>query len=210
MSQVKIGEQQFFMESIRNLDEAIDILCESLGENHDPSAEDLCPYYGLVWPSAIGLTMYLMDQLPFLKNKTVLELGCGLALPSIYLAQNQIQISACDFHPDVEAFLKRNFKHNTVEFPYFRFNWRDQKLKEKYDYVIGSDILYESKHPADVAYALKNLIKPHGKIILADPGRGYLQTFLDHLKVHELKYELIPYRTPEGQDIFVFEISAEI
>ena len=47
---------------------------------------------------------------------------------------------------------------------------------------MGSDVLYESKHPGEVARGLTRFLKPGGVIILADPGRNYLNSFLEAME----------------------------
>src|SRR3954466_15514771 len=44
------------------------------------------PYWARPWPSGVGLAGHLHDH-PVEAGTTVLELGCGLALPSVIAAQ---------------------------------------------------------------------------------------------------------------------------
>jgi len=73
--------------------------------------------------------------------------------------------------------------------------------------VMGSDILYESKHPREVARGLLRFVKPNGTIILSDPGRTYLQQFVDAMKEESQKEELFPVSV-EGRENFVFLFTA--
>src|SRR4051812_46485300 len=108
--QRKIGEKLYVVEAIRDLDEAIDLVCEALSpeEQKDPFAEDLCPYFGILWPSAEALAWYLADHPELVKDKSVLELGCGLGLPSLVAAHLGGAVLATDYHPDVEEYFQRN------------------------------------------------------------------------------------------------------
>jgi predicted nicotinamide N-methyase len=173
----------FVIDSIRDLDESIDTLCEFFGEaNQDNSlAEEYCPYFGVLWEAGIGLSQHIKKL--DLKNKRILEIGCGLALPSFIAAGAGADITATDFHADVPLFLELNQRKNNCHFYYRVMNWRDEVEREKmklglFDMVLGSDILYESQHPMQVAQALIAFLKPGGKIILADPGRAYIQKFI--------------------------------
>lgn len=203
---VKIGAFDLKLETFKDLDQTIDDLCASLPQDSkiDPLSEDLCPYFGVVWPSAIALSKELLRLEKVLQDKTLLELGCGLAIPSFVASTLKAKVLATDFHQDVEPFLKANQKLNQISFNYQKLNWNQDDLGQKFDFVIGSDILYESRHPQAVAKALIKFVKPQGEIILADPGRSYLQQFVTSMNQLGFKEELFP--VPVEQDeIFVLK-----
>jgi predicted nicotinamide N-methyase len=211
ITQRKLGNKLYVMETIRNLDEAIDQICEALTpeEQKDPFAEDLCPYFGILWPAAEGLAIYLNEHPEVVKGKTVLELGCGLGLPSIVASHLGGKVLATDFHPDVEEYFRRNCRHSVVQCDYQRLNWREERTDlGLYDLVMGSDVLYESKHPSEVARGLIKFLAPGGTIILSDPGRSYLQQFVTAMNTEGFKDELIPLSI-DGKDIFVFRFLAK-
>lgn len=205
------------MATIRDLDESIDTLCKFFGEDDQDNslAEEYCPYFGVLWEAGVGLSQFL-NRID-VKGKRVLEIGCGLALPSFVITRKDGDIIATDFHADVPLFLDLNQKKNKTFFPYRVMNWRNEIERTKtdlglFDLVIGSDILYESQHPQQVAQALIAFLNPGGKIILADPGRAYIQKFITSM--NELGYkeimstEKVPAEiTPKNKDreIFIFE-----
>lgn len=192
---IEVGAFQLKIETFKSLDQTIDDLCASLDENStvDPLAEDMCPYFGVVWPAALALAKYLIRHHEQIKGKEILELGCGLAIPSFVANSYGANILASDFHLDVEIFLKKNQMLNNSYFNYERLNWRENLANPKlFDIVMGSDVLYESRHPGDVAKALLKFVKPGGEIILADPGRPYLQSFINSMNDFGYKEELEP------------------
>lgn len=209
----------FEMETIRDLDESIDILCEHFGEeDQDQSlAEEHCPYFGVLWEAGIGLSQSLTPV--ECEGKKILEIGCGLALPSFVATRFGGNVIATDFHADVPRFLELNQKKNQLQFQYQVMNWRSEIERTKselgtFDLVLGSDILYESAHPHQVASALIAFLNPGGKIILADPGRAYIQKFVSAMK--ELGYpetmrteKVAKELTPKNieREIFIFEFS---
>lgn len=203
----KYNDKTFIVETIRDLDEAIDLICEAMtpDEQLDPFAEDLCPYFGVLWPSAEGLSQYLSDNPKLIRDKTVLELGCGLGLPSLVAAYIGGNVLATDFHPDVEEYFLRNCRHSSIKCNYQRLNWREDKQDiGTFDVVMGSDVLYESKHPEEVARGLLRFLKPGGIIILSDPGRAYLQQFLSAMKAEGYAEKLTSITISE-KEIFVIE-----
>ena len=207
------------MTTIRDLDESIDILCEHFGEDdQDQSlAEEHCPYFGVMWEAGIGLSQSLTREM--CEGKKILEIGCGLALPSFIATRFGGNVIATDFHADVPLFLKQNQDKNNISFKYEVMNWRNEIERAKnahgqFDLVLGSDILYERQHTMQVAKALIAFLKPGGKIILSDPGRAYVQHFISAMK--ELGYperfttqKVAAGLTPKNVDreIYLFEFT---
>nr|BDT29569.1 methyltransferase domain-containing protein [Bacteriovorax sp. HI3] len=208
------------MTTIRDLDESIDILCAHFGEDdQDQSlAEEHCPYFGVLWEAGIGLSQFLTPQM--CEGKKILEIGCGLALPSFVATRFGGDVIATDFHADVPLFLEKNQAGNQTKFQYEVMNWRSEIERTKntlgtFDLVLGSDILYESQHPLQVAQALIAFLNPGGKIILSDPGRAYIQKFVSSMRELGYPEEMKTMRvsakfTPKNVDreIFLFEFKA--
>jgi 2-polyprenyl-3-methyl-5-hydroxy-6-metoxy-1,4-benzoquinol methylase len=192
--ELQIGNEKFKIECVRDLNKTIDDLFAVLEKQGNPSLlEKLCPYFGVIWPSARGLAQHLSGLFPIkFEELKVLEVGCGLALPSLYCARKGAHVVATDFHPEVPRFLERNIALNGIKTLEFRHsNWAEDAQSQtgpvgpgtgKYDWVIGSDVLYESQHPKPVARALASQLRPDGKIMLADPARPYLQAFSDEMQ----------------------------
>lgn len=207
------------MTTIRDLDESIDILCEHFGEeDQDQSlAEEHCPYFGVMWEAGIGLSQSLTREM--CEGKKILEIGCGLALPSFIATRFGGNVIATDFHADVPLFLQENQERNKINFDYQVMNWRNEIERTKtslglFDLVIGSDILYESQHADQVAEALIAFLKPGGKILLSDPGRAYVQKFISAMQrlgyPEKFTTQKVPaHLTPKNIDreIYLFEFS---
>lgn len=207
--QRKLGNKLFVVEAIRDLDEAIDMLCESLSadEQQDPFAPDLCPYFGIFWHASEALGMYLYDHPEVVRGKTVLELGAGLGFPSLVAAHLGGDVLTTDFHPLVEEYFHRNCQHSQVSAKYQRLNWRENS-HGKYDVVMGSDVLYEGKHPGEVAQAVLKFVKPGGRVLLADPGRNYLSKFLQEMKDAGYR-ETVEMVSTDEKVCFVYEFTTE-
>jgi predicted nicotinamide N-methyase len=212
IQQRRLGERLFVLETIAELDEAIDQICLALGPEAegDPFAEDLCPYFGILWPAAEGLAHFLHQHPQLLQQQRVLELGAGLGFPSLVARSMGAQVLATDYHPEVEAFFLRNCRHSMIDCQYQRLNWRsleEQQQLGQFDIVMGSDILYESQHPSEIVQALRRYLAPGGKILLADPGRAYLQNFVTAMQTAGFQEQLHPV-VINGQEIFVFLFTA--
>ncbi len=130
------------------------------------------PMFGVVWPSSLVLAHYMCDY--DTGSKRILEVGCGIALSSLLLNKQSADVTATDYHPEVENFLQRNTRLNdskTIAFE--RTGWADDNDRlGLFDLIIGSDLLYEDQH----IQLLANFIQKHAnsacEVILVDPGRG--------------------------------------
>lgn len=178
------------MEELESLEETIDELFLELDRTGNAALlEELSPYFGCLWPSARALAQYLLaEDIEQNGPLHILEVGCGLAFPSLALAATvkTSRILATDFHPEVPKFLSRNLERNLIpeeKFEYRKLDWTKRDSNgERFGLVIGSDVLYEKAHPADVADALVSWVKPGGRIVIADPVRPYLQAFVDEMR----------------------------
>jgi predicted nicotinamide N-methyase len=214
---LKIGDESFKIECIRDLNKTIDDLFAVLEKKGNVRLlEELCPYFGVIWPSARGLTEYIASQFPIRFDELrILEVGCGLALPSLYCARKGAEVTATDFHPEVPNFLAKNIALNQIKSLNFKsVNWTDVSAAPpphlRYNWVIGSDILYESQHPEPVAKALAAFVRPGGTVLLADPARPYLQSFSDAMAKLGFKEETHVVRVPDDhgmKDIFILKLT---
>jgi predicted nicotinamide N-methyase len=184
-----LGPLKLELETLADLDQAIDKLCEDADANKEGRIyEDLCPYFGVVWPAARALSQHLARMGGWLKGKTVLELGCGLAIPSLVAAKLGAKVTATDFHPDVPKFLSRNLELNGLSpdsVTYRSLDWHQAQgaVLGTFEFVVGSDVLYEAKHPESLARQLASHCARDGHVLLSDPGRVYLQKFMDEMTV---------------------------
>jgi 2-polyprenyl-3-methyl-5-hydroxy-6-metoxy-1,4-benzoquinol methylase len=151
---------------------------------------DIFPHFGVIWPSALALATVLTQTLGKQKQDiSCLELGCGLAIPSLLLKKTygHFQMTATDRHPWVPKFLERNQKKNHIKISYYPLEWRAIDSKDSrtpwltlksYDLIIGSDLLYYPWQPRSLARTIAMLLKPGtGQAVIADPGRRFLDEF---------------------------------
>jgi predicted nicotinamide N-methyase len=198
------------IECLRDLDQTIDDLFIELSKTGDASLlEERCPYFGKVWPSALALSEWILEKAELFKNSKVLELGCGLAIPSFVVAKLGAEVTATDFHPDVPEFLKKNLELNKTHIHYEKLNWAESshsKLAERsFNWIIGSDVLYERTHGSQLSATLAHLVRDSGcGALIADPGRPYLQGFTE-----ELKHLNMEHRTHIRGDIFLIEVNPQ-
>ncbi|MGJ8686123.1 MAG: class I SAM-dependent methyltransferase [Spongiibacteraceae bacterium] len=130
------------------------------------------PLFGVIWPSSLVLAHYISGYET--KGKRILEVGCGMALASLILNKQNADITATDYHPAVDFFLRRNTElNNDTVIDFERTDWADDSDKlGRFDLIIGSDLLYEDEHILLLAEFIENHAEPTCEVILVDPGRG--------------------------------------
>ena len=198
-----------------------DVIAAAQASGHLDWIEETPPYFGQVWPSARGLAHQLVQkiasgELQLDQHARVLELGCGLALPSFVLARlTSAQLLATDSHPDVPIFLAHNARINGVQdrLAYQHRDWSSYRasvanaLTECYDLLIASDVLYESTFAATLAQALTQLAHRESRVMLADPGRPALQEFSHRMRDLGWSEKMESHRVGDGkqEDIWLLE-----
>jgi predicted nicotinamide N-methyase len=207
-----VGDHGFELRCLRDFDEAVDQMFEELEEGGaGEQLIELCPFFGKLWPAARALSAYLAALgTAGLAGRQVLEVGCGLALPSLVAARLGAVVTASDFHPDVAAFLQDNVARNGLgDVAYRVADWRAPALDlGRFDLVIGSDILYDREHALGVSLLLQRHTRPGGRVVITDPGRAYLQEFASRMRdlgfASDLRVEQV--RDEVGlKDVFLLE-----
>jgi len=162
------------------------------------------PLFGMVWPSAQKLADLMQTWV--LKDKRILEVGCGLALASLVVHRREGNITASDCHPLTETFLKANLLLNHLPpLHYETGNWgRVNKGLGEFDLLIASDVLYERSHPAQLSGFIKEHAADGAEVLIVDPNRGNRSAFhrdmanmgfsVTELIINEALEDLSPYR----------------
>jgi predicted nicotinamide N-methyase len=137
----------------------------------------VAPYWSVLWRSGVALACEL-DSVA-LRGLRVVELGCGLAVPSIAAARAGASVLATDACADALRLAARNARVNDVHIETATVDWAepDELLKRApFDLVLAADLLYER---ASVALLLSLLPRLAPEVWLADPGRPAGVAFLE-------------------------------
>jgi predicted nicotinamide N-methyase len=137
----------------------------------------LAPYWAVLWRSGVALARELAGM-P-LRGRRVVELGCGLALPSLAAARAGASVLATDADAEAVGLVARNARANGVGVETMRLDWhRPDALAARapFDLVLASDVLYERQSVAPLLALLPRLAP---EAWLADPGRPAAGAFLE-------------------------------
>jgi predicted nicotinamide N-methyase len=139
------------------------------------------PWWARTWPSGRALAAALAKG-PALAGRRVIELGCGLALPSIIAARRGATVLATDGSTDAVAFAAHALALNGVLGDVAHADWAEHAevlvAQGPFDLVLAADVLYTSANVEVVLGMLPGLLAPSGEIRLADPGRTGARDFL--------------------------------
>lgn len=137
----------------------------------------LAPYWSVLWRSGVALAREVDGAA--LSGRRVVELGCGLAVPSLAAARAGASVLAIDACPEALELVTRNALANQVQVETAVFDWAEPDgLVERapFDLVLAADVLYER---ASVARLLGLLPHLAPEVWLADPGRPAADAFLE-------------------------------
>jgi predicted nicotinamide N-methyase len=152
---------------------------ESLLSEEAFDQDEFLPYWAELWPAGVGLARALDGRA--LRGVPVLELGCGLGLPSIVAARAGGRVLATDWSAAALELLHDNAARNDVALETMRADWtRPDELLARgpFPLVLAADVLYERRNISVLLDLLPRLVAPTGEIWLADPGRATADVFL--------------------------------
>jgi predicted nicotinamide N-methyase len=141
--------------------------------------EELLPYWAELWASGVALAHDL--SLRSLRGARTLELGCGLALPSIAAARAGGRVLAADWSADAVAAASANADRNGVALATLVCDWASPGpllARGPFDLVRASDVLYERRNVDQLLRLLPRLLPEGGRVLLADPGRPPAERFV--------------------------------
>jgi predicted nicotinamide N-methyase len=129
--------------------------------------EEFLPYWAELWASGRALASVVCGR--SLRGASVLELGCGLALPSIAAAAAGGRVTASDWAPDALSLVSSNALRNGVSVSVMELDWFAPPPDPPFfDLVLAADVLYEPRNGAALLELLPDLTR---EVWLADPGR---------------------------------------
>ena len=155
------------------------------------------PYWAELWPSGIELAHAVSGH--DWRDAAVLELGCGLGLPSIAAALCGARVLATDRSADAIAFAAVNAEHNGVSVETAVCAWADPAplaARGPWRLVLASDVLYGQRNIDELLELLPRLVDADGAVWIADPQRPLTDEFLAAAQARWRTVETAPSRLP--------------
>ena len=154
------------------------------------------PLFGLLWPSGARLAQRLAQR-EVRTGERILELGCGLAVPSLVGHRLGLDITASDCHPLASRFLRANLRLNALApMDYRHGDWHAPEpeadlpqavahsttLRGRFDLLIGSDLLYDRDASSVLAGFIAHHANDRAEVWIVDPDRGNRAVFLSQMQ----------------------------
>lgn len=168
-AEIPIGERVWKVTAVQNQEALLD------------RADELehFPYGFLLWESAVGLARHLAEHPELVAGKRVLELGAGVGLPGLVAQSLGAEVRQTDHQPGALSLIRINALDNALPPPQtFIADWRAWSHPERYDVVLGADILYERAMHFYLETLFPRCLAPNGTLIVSDPGRPQALEFV--------------------------------
>ncbi|WP_428939672.1 class I SAM-dependent methyltransferase [Fontivita pretiosa] len=164
---------------------------------HSPDDQLHLPYWAELWDSALGLAEHLTtwndlrlvssdspSQRPARRSRTnhrkmVLDLGCGMGFAGMVAAAMGARVLLADLEPDALLFARLNTLPWHPHARTRRLDWRTDRLDQRFDLILGADVLYDRAQWPHLQQFFRHHLRPHGVVLLGEPGRQTGDLFLD-------------------------------
>ncbi|MBX9928260.1 MAG: hypothetical protein K2X99_05030 [Gemmatimonadaceae bacterium] len=197
---VTVGAHRFVLAKPRQADALI--------SEEDFARDERLPYWAELWPSALVLAAQVA-RAPIVARS--IELGCGLALPSLVTRARGGAVTATDYYDDALLLAARNADRNGIgalETALVDWNAIPATLG-RYDRILAADVLYERRYGPLVAGAIDRLLAPSGCAWLTDPGRVGREPFMQAAAACELRVTVLdapPVELTQGGAVTLYEL----
>lgn len=148
---------------------------EALLDEEAFGTEEFLPYWAELWPSCEALAILLAER--GVAGERVLELGCGLGVPSLVAARLGATATATDWAADALTLLADNAGRNGVTLELVRLDWFAPGVAwpgarpPRWPLVLAADVLYEARNGPALLATLDDVVAADGEAWIADPGR---------------------------------------
>jgi predicted nicotinamide N-methyase len=156
---------------------------DALIDEEDFARDERLPYWAELWPSAVALARRVSKE--DLAGRRVVELGCGLGLPSVVALARGARVTVTDRYQAALDFARYNARANLGFEPETRLlDWFVPASEELYpfDFVLAADVLYEHRNVPALVPLIPILLAAGGEVLLADPRRKDTPTFLKRMQ----------------------------
>lgn len=106
----------------------------------------------------------------YVKNKRVLDYGCGTGYGTFKLAEQAISVIGIDISIEAINYAKLNYSSNNLNF-ITSSNFEKKNFKEEFDVVTSFQVIEHVKNEENYLKTIYNLLKPGGIFLLTTPNK---------------------------------------
>jgi predicted nicotinamide N-methyase len=140
------------------------------------------PYWAELWDSAAGIGQHLASNFPGANRLSVLDLGCGMGLAGTVAARLGMRVLFADLEAPALLFARLNSLPDAGRVRTRRLNWQTDRLDERFDLILGADILYERRQWDFLEPFWRAHLAGGGTVLLGEPGRQTGDLFQDWIR----------------------------
>jgi predicted nicotinamide N-methyase len=141
------------------------------------------PYWAKVWPSATALHNVLQKHPSLIRDKTVLELGAGIGLPSLLMASEAKTIQISDYDFQAVELLQKNITHLQLQNAQaIQMDWNNLPENIDPEVIILSDVNYDPTQFKTLTKLIEKFIHQGSTVILSTPQRIMASPFVQKLE----------------------------
>jgi len=137
------------------------------------------PFWAKLWPSSIALLNVLKAHSHLIQNKHVLEIGAGIGLPSLMMADLAKSIQVSDYNLEAVALLQKNIEHLQLQnVEALQLDWNNLPEALHPEVVIFSDVNYDPTQFETLTKLIEKFLHQGSTIILSTPQRIMASSFV--------------------------------
>ena len=141
------------------------------------------PFWAKLWPSSIALLDVLKAHPHLIQNKHVLEIGAGIGLPSLMMADIARSVLISDYDKEAVALMKKNIEHLQLQnAEALQLDWNAIPENIQPDVVLLSDVNYDPAQFDVLIHLIEKFILQGSTIILSTPQRIMASPFVQKLE----------------------------
>jgi predicted nicotinamide N-methyase len=132
------------------------------------------PYWAFCWPGGTALARYLLDRPNLVRGQTVVDFGAGCGVVGVAAALvGAARAVACDIDPLALWACRENADLNKI---HLDLEGRDLIGSELsgVDWLLVGDVTYSQDMVQRILPWFEALTRSGTKVLVADPGRGFL------------------------------------
>ena len=167
------------------------------------------PFWAKLWPSSIALHDVLKAHPYLIQNKHVLEIGAGIGLPSLMMADIAKSIQISDFDKEAVALLQKNIEHLQLQNAQaLQLDWNNMPENMNAEVLILSDVNYDPTQFETLTKLIDKFIHQGCTIILSTPQRIMASPFIQKLEASiKARYEATVEENGVNQEISILVLS---
>lgn len=173
---------------------------DALIDERDFDLDERLPYWAAIWPSAMALAQHLSER--DLSGKRVLELGCGVGLPSVVALDRGAEVTATDHYTIALDFTRQNAKTNTSrELDAIHLDWHSPTKEDvgKFDLILAADLLYEQRNVPALLELIPDLLGPNGEVLVSNPRSRDAPHFHGAMKAEGFSHDTLSMTARQGE-----------